>query len=523
MHLKKDHTKKIGKRQLEKQASAEIAASSVNDGSTVLQNLLNRMSQQEESINSLYSENARLNRRIGYMEVKMTELKKENSHLKQRLSLYENESGDIGGDNVPPIQNAPKKDSHNSSIPPSKEDPKSTAVRRTRSLRKSSDKPVGGQPGHKGYTLEARKDVDKTRNIAPNFCPHCGRDLANVPGVVKETRQVVDIVLPSPFVTNYNIVEKVCECGHKVCGEFPDGVNAPVSYGPNLMCMVVFLVEAQHVPTGRVVDILKQWFGLSISEGTVCNFIKKIKNLAMPAYEEIRRRVSQASVAGADETGEDVCGKLWWLWAWQTKTLTLLHSDKSRGQKAIEKVFPEGLPKTTLVTDRLGAYFKMKVAYHQVCLAHLLRNLTYLSELDTKQTWSSRLKSLLEKAIHQRKSRKWENISRKRLYESLDKLLQESVDKLDREFGRLQRSLRGKRDAIFRFLEDPDVPYDNNSSEQAIRKTKIKMKVSQCFRSKGGAEAFAVIQSILDTAKKNSMSPYQALGAVWRYGFAVPE
>jgi len=72
-------------------------------------------------------------------------------------------------------------------------------------------------------------------------------------------------------------------------------------------------------------------------------------------------------------------------------------------------------------------------------------------------------------------------------------------------------------------FEDIDVPYDNNSSEQAIRKAKVKMKISQCFRSKGGAEVFAVIQAILDTAKKNSMSPYEALVAVWRYGFAVPE
>lgn len=90
VHLKKDHTKKIGKRQLKKQASAEIAASSVNDGSTVLRNLLNRMSQQDKSISSLYSENVRQNRRIGYMEVEMAELKKENSELKQRR-LY-NES-----------------------------------------------------------------------------------------------------------------------------------------------------------------------------------------------------------------------------------------------------------------------------------------------------------------------------------------------------------------------------------------------------------------------------------------------
>jgi len=92
----------------------------------------------------------------------------------------------------------------------------------------------------------------------------------------------MDIFLQNPFATNYNIIEKVCS-------KFPDEVGAPVSYGPNLMCVVVFPVEAQHIPTGQWGDILRQWFRLSISERTVCNFIRKTKNLAMPPTRRYAR------------------------------------------------------------------------------------------------------------------------------------------------------------------------------------------------------------------------------------------
>ena len=76
---------------------------------------------------------------------------------------------------------------------------------------------------------------------------------------------------------------------------------------------------------------------------------------------------------------------------------------KSRGQKAIDAKFPNGLPHSTLVTDRHQSYFKMKVKNHQVCLAHLLRNAEYLNELDTGQNWSRRFIRLIRHAIRLRK------------------------------------------------------------------------------------------------------------------------
>ena len=229
-------------------------------------------------------------------------------------------------------------------------------------------------------------------------------------------------------------------------------------------------------------------------------------------------------MAGADESGEDVNGRGEWLWTVQSPRYTYLMSEPSRGKGVMDKHFPNGLPGTVLVTDRLPLYFKLNTKGHQICLAHLLRNLKYLDELDTSQDWSKRMGRLLRDAIHQRKHKSWEQIDRKGLMERLKELLAESVEKLDEEFGKLQRSLRKLQDYVFTFLFNKDVPSDNNASEGAIRKAKIKMKVSQAFRSRAGAESFAVLHSVMDTAKKNGMPIFQAVRAVVEYQpIALPE
>lgn len=111
----------------------------------------------------------------------------------------------------------------------------------------------------------------------------------------------------------------------------------------------------------------------------------------------------------------------------------------------------------------MSLYYKLNTKGHQICLAHLLRNLKYLDELDTSQDWSKRMGRLLRDAIHQRKHKPWELIDRKGLLERLKELLDESLEKLNEEFGRLQRSLRKLQDYVFTFLYEQEVPSDNNA------------------------------------------------------------
>jgi hypothetical protein len=260
--------------------------------------------------------------------------------------------------------------------------------------------------------------------------------------------------------------------------------------------------------------LLKEAFGLSISEGTIYNILQKSTDAAKAAYEEIRVRLLQEGSVGADETGANVNGKLHWHWVFQSANLTYVFHHSSRGRKAIEAHSLTYLPKATLTTDRHSSYFGLQVGGHQLCLAHILRELTYLKELDSGQTWAGRMLELFREAIHKAKGATLGKIPIQALSERLDELLEESTSHLHEDFSRLRKSLLKYRDNIFTFLKKPEVPSDNNASERAIRKVKIKQKVSGCFRTEDGAKAFSVLHSIVETAKKNGNSKYKALLAV---------
>lgn len=445
----------------------------------------------EQTISEQGADISRLNRIINQKD-------KEIHFLKKCLSNYE----------------VPDKDSHNSSVPPSQESIPSQAVRRTQSLRKKSDRKTGGQSGHPGSTLETIASSDFIEEYKPHYCECCGISLEEAPCVCTRVSQVVDIPLPRPQVKEHRSFNLTCSCGHINKSSLPRECSKRISYGKTIQSLVAFLSHVQCVSFERICEILKEIFSLSISEGTVRNMLTKIGNKSKSVCEEIRRRITKSAVVGADETGQYVNRVLNWAWIFQTDKLTYVYQDKSRGMKAINKHFPEGLPDSILVTDRHGSYFNMNVKNHQVCIAHLLRNIQYLTELDLAQNWSTRVSTLFREAIHLRKTTSFETIPVASIKERLDRLLNESVTHLHEDFHKFKNGLFKCKDYLFTFLQNPNVPYDNNASERGIRKIKVKQKVSGCFRTEQGADDFMNIHSVVETAKKNGNSKYKAILAV---------
>lgn len=152
---------------------------------------------------------------------------------------------------------------------------------------------------------------------------------------------------------------------------------------------------------------------------------------------------------------------------------------------------------------------------HQVCLAHIPRELQYLNELDTTQQWSGEVEKLLKEAIHERNTRPNECTEKEPWVERLDALLKKNLEEFKEQFQRLKNGLIKCRDYIFNFLEDPLIPSDNNASERGIRKLKIKLKNSGTFRSDLGADAFFDLHSIIETAKKHKQTPFEAIRALF--------
>ncbi|MBQ9184583.1 MAG: IS66 family transposase [Bacteroidales bacterium] len=413
------------------------------------------------------------------------------------------------------------KTSANSSIPPSKNP---IGVPHTQSLRKPSGRKTGGQKGHQGSTRLQTENVTGVERWYPAaVCPQCGKLLDMDTATVSAKRQVVDIPLPiAAEVFDHLQMQVKCTCGHCCKGQFPENVNAPVSYGPNIMAMTSYLSTYQNVPFKRLTHLYETIFGLHISEGSVSNMLNAMRKLSKTPYEMIRQKVAGGKVAGADESGVNVSGKNNWLWAFQNEVATYIAFDKSRGHEVVNKHFSqEEQSGTVWVTDRWPAYFMDEVGMddHQICIAHLLRNLTYTMQAFPDDAWSLDMLDLLRYSVHQRNKGILGPEVRRKMESKLDKLLARppiytSEDGKDTALDKLKKSIAKHKDHVFTFLTNPAVPPTNNDSEKALRPAKTKVKVSGCFRSEIGVENYATVGSVIQTAIKNKQNPFEVLRVI---------
>lgn len=482
----------------------------------ILRSINQRLRKLEKSGSEKTEEIGRLNRVICQKDKEIHNLKVELASSKSDLADAKTRIKELEGeepaeeDESSSSSEKPEKNSSNSSVPPSQESIAARELRRTKSLRKPSGKPSGGQPGHKGSTLQSVSTPDRIVKHEPAYCKCCGRPLDGIESRKIRNTQIVDI----KFVvetTEEQYYEKVCQCG---CVNNCDAPNCRIKYGDNIRALVSYLNVVQCIPFKRIAELISDLCGQRISEGTVQNILKGNSAKSDKTYDEIRKRIECAPVVGADETGAAVGKQLHWNWIFQTDALTYVYQLKSRGQEAVDSKFPNGLPHSTLVTDRKQTYFKMNVKDHQVCLAHLLRNAEYLNELDAKQDWSRRFIHLLAHAIDLRRNETITQRKIKVLKTKMKNLLGESLSHLDDEFERFKKGILKVKDYLFTFLSNPLVPYDNNASERGVRKIKVKQKVSGCFRTDSGADDFAKLHSIVETAMKNGNSKFNAILAV---------
>lgn len=410
------------------------------------------------------------------------------------------------------------KTSANSSVPPSKNP---IGIPHTQSQRKPSGRKTGGQKGHEGSTRLQSENVTGTERWYPAaVCPVCGKPLDMDTATVCARRQVVDIpMVIMATVMDHLQMQVKCSCGHCCKGQFPENVNAPVSFGPNIMALTSYLSTYQNVPFKRLTHLFETIFGLHISEGSVSNMLNTMKKISKKPYEMIRRKVADGEVAGADETGVNVNGKNNWLWAFQNKVATYLAFDKSRSHDVVNKNFSlEEQGGIVWVTDRLPAYFMGDVGMedHQICIAHLLRNLTYTMQAFPDDAWSLDMLDLLKDSVHQRNQGNIGPEPRKKMEERLDELLARQPvytkeDGSDTELDKLKKGITKHKDYIFTFLTNPAVPPTNNDSEKALRPAKTKLKVSGCFRTEAGVENYATVASVIQTAVKNGQNPFEVL------------
>jgi transposase len=413
-------------------------------------------------------------------------------------------------------KSAIKKDSRNSSFPPS-----SDLFRKTKSLRPASVKKSGGQIGHSGSTLEMCSAPDKITELKPAFCKNCGASLSAASFELKAKRQVIELPPIVPICEEFR--QYTCQCPSCLVpqlADFPRGVHAPIQYGSSVESLVSYFSAYQYVPFARLQDLFEHVFSLPLSQGTIGNVLERSAEKCEGIYQHIKSQIRQSEVVGSDETSARVNGDNWWVWVWQNIRNTFIACSKNRGSETINSIWKEGLPNSVLVSDRWAAHLKVNTKGHQICLAHLLRNLNFLEESE-KHAFSDSFKELIAAVFDIRKKRLLEKKSAFQvddpeamdLEKKLNSLLLITIDRQKHPNTAIfQASMIKNRNHLLPCLYNFEVPPDNNASERAIRNIKVKQKVSGQFKS--GQNSFCVIRSVIDTLRKRNVQVLPCLNLI---------
>jgi transposase len=434
---------------------------------------------------------------------------------------------------VADVQSRLNKNSRNSSKPPSSDGLNKPAPK---SLRVAGENTTGGQEGHPGRTLSQATEPDKVVvHGVPDQCQSCDRKLPFA--YVSETRQVFELPVLQFEVTEHHVMQSICSCGHVHTAEFPSGVNASVQYGPRAQAAMVHLNQNHAVSVQRTAALMKDFFGLPVSQATVIKAGVASAAILKPTAEAIGQAAVNAEVLHADETGLRVAKKLHWLHVLATHTLTWMGCHPKRGTEAFDALALLQQFKGVLVHDGWMPY-KALQCQHALCNAHHLRELTYLLE-ELGQAWAGDMIELLSHASHldnvncadgqspKYDSKKYQGDVRdlRDLYDAIlaqaqvDNPVMLSTGKRGRPKQSKATNLIGRlcdyREDVWRFMTQPDVPFTNNLAEQTVRMPKVKQKVAGCFRTLKGAQTYCVIRSYCATMQKQGANVFESLVAAF--------
>src|ERR1700756_1446457 len=199
--------------------------------------------------------------------------------------------------------------SSNSGKPPSSDGLKKPL--RVRSLREGSGKRSGGQKGHPGETRRQSETPDAVIDHDPPTCAACGAALTAAMATGYVARQVFDLPEPRPLVvTEHRAHDCVCAgCGAHTRASFPDGINAPVQYGPRIAAFVVYLLHYQLLPEDRLAELMADLFGIRIVAATIARMGRNCAARLQDFVATVRDLVAGAAVKHMDETGFRIGGK----------------------------------------------------------------------------------------------------------------------------------------------------------------------------------------------------------------------
>lgn len=278
--------------------------------------------------------------------------------------------------------------------------------------------------------------------------------------------------------------------------------------------MVVYLLHGHFLPEDRLAELMRDLFSVSVVPATIARMSRSCANRLASFVDVVRQEVCRAKVKHLDETGFRLGSKTQWLHIASTALLTFYRVCAERGSLLAGVV---GI----VVHDHWKPYYTMTDVLHALCNAHHLRELKALIEFE-HEDWARKMQILLRRTCHAinlarergirlkprliaRIERRYDDIVAQGLafHQGLPALPRLERGATPRRVGHnLLLRLDQRRADVLRFLHDPNVPFTNNRAEGDARMMKLRQKISGGFRAQASADDFAIIRSVLYTARK---------------------
>lgn len=400
-----------------------------------------------------------------------------------------------------------KKTSRNSSLPPSK------GFKPNQSCAESAFPDAEATGRHRSGGRELSQQPDQVVVAQAKRCPHCGVEVELSTQRMSGVYERIELPPMTPHITRVERYGGTCPCcqqGYEA--PVPVGLEPGSPFSNSVASLVTYLRYSHAISYQRLSQLMSELYGLSLSEGAIANLLQRVQVQLEPAVTQIVNRLRSARLVGSDETGARVNGKTQWEWVFQNDQVCLHVIRPSRGKTVIETVMAGHQPQIW-VSDLFSAQAAHPAQDWQVCLAHQLRDCQYA--IDTgDELFAPRMKRLFLKAI----------ALQRRRHTLADSTIQQYCSRLRgslREILNLNpKSVEGQqllnryhkiRDHLLLFLTDETIPPTNNASEQALRWSVVFRKVTNGFRSDWGAELFAQVRSLVNTAQRQGISAFDAI------------
>lgn len=427
-----------------------------------------------------------LRRQIEELLARVAELERENAELRARIAELEAELKRRGK------KYTPKPNAKKSSGP--------KTDRRKRPHRK-----------HPGLFRQPPEPDEHTihHDVRLECCPFCGGGDLQDTGRFDEHFQE-EIPQPKVELHCYRRHEQECHaCGRVFAGR-GDGELPGAHIGPRARLLAGYCRAHLGISLEKTADLLQQLFGLSLSRAGTLGHIRWSAALFDPVVQELFRILRESPVVHADETGWRINGKNVWAWCFSNPRLALFLIDEHRSAEVVKQALGDSL-EGVLVTDFYAAYSGIECR-KQKCLVHLLRDLRVLRDELSRyhvKKYVQPLMTLFQDAIALSQQRTSMNAKHyaaacRKIEARLDAIIWQKPQQPD--CRRINKRLVRHRFQLLVFLEQADVPADNNTGERDIRSVAAARSDGGVNRSRWGANAFATLKSIVRTCRKNGVN-----------------